>query len=372
VSWRKWTTFRAVVPTLALAAFVAEAASLSALQWQDASVAGWFAALRGCDSADAAALLTRAAPYGAVAFLVAGLTLAWTRRARPRDVAWTTAMLTFGLVLASVLKILLERSRPGMPPWARVTDSFPSGHVMNAALLVGASCMMVPRRAGRPDWLRVALAIGGAVFVTGVLASRLYLGRHWPSDVVGSVLLSVWVLGLMTVHGARPRGIVAVGATAVVVGLWLTALTGTRIDLPSPSAPARAPTFRVALAHAEARGRVGLDGVWVGASTRGAHGFLRVSTPEARVVATLPRGHGTLLRIVARRGRRLWPARCAAVDLLVDGSLVGSQPVSRRWRSHAFALPTLAPGSHEFRLRARPCDPGTGTPVLALRGVELG
>ncbi|MEP9397976.1 phosphatase PAP2 family protein [Mesorhizobium sp. KR2-14] len=90
-----------------------------------------------------------------------------------------------GQVLSSLLKFGIDRTRPDVVPHlAEVhTMSFPSGHAMMSAvtfLTLGALlAQTLPDRATKIYVLTVAVL---ATLVVGF--SRLYLGVHWPSDVV--------------------------------------------------------------------------------------------------------------------------------------------------------------------------------------------
>jgi undecaprenyl-diphosphatase len=67
---------------------------------------------------------------------------------------------------------------------------YPSGHMLRAVLLLGAIYLFWPNRP-------VRLAI--VAFLIASAASRLYLGTHWPSDVLGGALLGIaglaWAFG---------------------------------------------------------------------------------------------------------------------------------------------------------------------------------
>ena len=108
------------------------------------------------------------------------------------------------LFLNATMKVLFERPRPHLP-WATVLPdySFPSGHTMNAFVFYVALALIawsiVGRRLGMPA---VAVAVGLAVAV-GV--SRIYLGFHYLTDVVGGLLAgTAWLLVVVAAFRARP------------------------------------------------------------------------------------------------------------------------------------------------------------------------
>jgi undecaprenyl-diphosphatase len=96
-----------------------------------------------------------------------------------------------GTALSSGMKVLFERPRPDIVAHlAHVqTQSFPSGHAMLSAvtfLTLGAILMRVqPRRRMKAYIIAVAIVL---TLLVGL--SRIYLGVHWPTDVLGG-----WCLG---------------------------------------------------------------------------------------------------------------------------------------------------------------------------------
>ena len=97
-----------------------------------------------------------------------------------------------GTLVSTLVKMLFDRARPDLVPHLvpALSPSFPSGHAMLSAtifLTAGAlAAQVVPRRR------MAALILGFAVLLTVLVgASRVYLGVHWPSDVVAG-----WLLGM--------------------------------------------------------------------------------------------------------------------------------------------------------------------------------
>jgi len=114
-----------------------------------------------------------------------------------------TALMLFvaiagGMVLSLVLKDFFDRPRPDLVPHGShvYTKSFPSGHSMLSVvtyLTLGAVLARIQPRRLLKVYV-IALALAAAVLVG---ASRVYLGVHWPSDVLaGWAAGSVWAAGV--------------------------------------------------------------------------------------------------------------------------------------------------------------------------------
>lgn len=121
---------------------------------------------------------------GLAALLIGLIVLVvWRRRF---DALRLLAMAGAAWVAAIIVKPLLDRPRP--PAWLWLvrpdpTGSFPSGHTTTAAVIVVVCCVLFWRtRAGR-----LVVVLGG-LYALAVGASRLYLGDHYPADVLGSYL----------------------------------------------------------------------------------------------------------------------------------------------------------------------------------------
>jgi membrane-associated phospholipid phosphatase len=95
-------------------------------------------------------------------------------------------------LLNLLVKTLVHRARPGVD-LVHVTNlfksySFPSGHVMFYTGFFGF-ILFLTFTLLKPSWIRTLLLVvfGGHVVLVGI--SRIYLGEHWASDVVGAYLL---------------------------------------------------------------------------------------------------------------------------------------------------------------------------------------
>ncbi|MBI2610346.1 phosphatase PAP2 family protein [Candidatus Kaiserbacteria bacterium] len=100
-------------------------------------------------------------------------------------------------ILILILKGLVERARPPgeFQAYLETWYSFPSAHAALAVALYGFLLLLAWRRIDRQIWRYVGI-VGMALTIILVSLSRIYLGVHYPSDVLGGVLLGsfcVWL-----------------------------------------------------------------------------------------------------------------------------------------------------------------------------------
>ncbi|MBZ9715417.1 phosphatase PAP2 family protein [Deinococcus multiflagellatus] len=143
---------------------------------------------------DQLALLFTAAGGAAVIAPLSALILAVLWRTRHRLATFWGLSVAGAAGLNLVMKVLMHRSRPDL--WPRLVQehdaSFPSGHSMYSAAFVTALILLAWRTPYRWPALILGSAFSGLVGV-----SRLYLGVHYPTDVVGGWLTgAAWVLGV--------------------------------------------------------------------------------------------------------------------------------------------------------------------------------
>jgi undecaprenyl-diphosphatase len=132
----------------------------------------------------------------------------WWRQARRPDAIVLALGLVVSAGLGQALKQVFARPRPHLLPWLTVTHgwSFPSGHTLNAVTLAGLLAWLMGRRLN--GWRRVALYVGVGLWAVLVGLSRVYLGVHYPSDVLASLAAGGFYLlagrGILCFRRAEP------------------------------------------------------------------------------------------------------------------------------------------------------------------------
>ena len=103
-----------------------------------------------------------------------------------------------GVFVGLRINALVGRERPSVADWAGAAGgpAFPSGHT-TAATLFAASCAWALAARVRAGWPRRAIWAGAVVYAGAVGWSRVWLGVHWPTDVLGG-----WLVGLTWFTGA--------------------------------------------------------------------------------------------------------------------------------------------------------------------------
>ncbi|MEU9622623.1 phosphatase PAP2 family protein [Streptomyces sp. NPDC088251] len=145
-------------------------------------------------------------PWTMRALITVAVVVLWWRGARALTM-WVAATSVLSALLQQGLKSAVGRERP---QWPNPVDSahyaaFPSGHAMTATVSCGLLLWLLRRHgAGTGVW-RAAL-VAAWVSVIGVGVTRLYLGVHWLSDVLGGWLLGAALVGFSIAGFARYEG----------------------------------------------------------------------------------------------------------------------------------------------------------------------
>ncbi len=160
----------------------------------DRPVLDWMMSVRSPDLDTAVTWWTNVAGTIGMPIVALGFLIGFTIQRR----AWTPVVLLVAASAGSLLmtvagKDLIGRARPpladAVPPYEH-SPSFPSGHTLNATVVVGTIVYLLLLRESRRV-TRVWTVVLGAVFVVSIGISRVFLGHHWLTDV-----LAAWALGL--------------------------------------------------------------------------------------------------------------------------------------------------------------------------------
>lgn len=185
---------------LALFAFIAQGVAGGATQAFDQGVIEWIRA-RQSPLLDWLALAGAVLGSGAAALIVLGvgsLVLWFSRHHLSAALLWIA--LLGGSPLVAALKAIFDRPRPeprawtlelfGRPLHFPTTPSFPSGHAITSVIIFGTLAYLVVRLEPTVRLRRWTLAIAaGLILLIGL--ARIYLGVHYPSDV-----LAGWLVGI--------------------------------------------------------------------------------------------------------------------------------------------------------------------------------
>ncbi len=132
--------------------------------------------------------------FGTVGITVLTTALAvslWVKGHR-RAAVYAVLVVAVTALVTTVLKVLLARERP---PWQNpelllLSQAFPSGHASSITAL-GVVVLVLVGMLVRRSGVRRLTALLVALVVAAVYADRILLGRHYPSDVVGGLLLGL-------------------------------------------------------------------------------------------------------------------------------------------------------------------------------------
>jgi membrane-associated phospholipid phosphatase len=147
--------------------------------------------------------VTQTAAARVVAPLAAAMAAAFLARGRARSAAGIVVGVCGAAVLSVGLKALVHHPRPIDPLLGARETSFPSGHTLTAAAFYGFLAFLLVRshRKGLVRPVAVFLLLAWIVLVA---LSRIYLGMHWPSDVLGSLAIGLaWLSLVAGAHAFR-------------------------------------------------------------------------------------------------------------------------------------------------------------------------
>ena len=168
----------------------------------DAGAADWGARHATAASTRALAWCTQLGATLTVAALAAAAgILDWARRRRLAALGFLVTVVWGQNLVANGVKLLVDRPRPPVPHLVPATGfSFPSGHAAAAAATWSALALLAGR--GRRWPVKAWLGTAAAAVTVAVGASRVLLGVHWLTDVVGGAALGFgWFLACSVAFG---------------------------------------------------------------------------------------------------------------------------------------------------------------------------
>lgn len=120
---------------------------------------------------------------------------------RRRDAVHFAIVMIGAVVIENAMKLSIHRARPAevfantLPP----SSSFPSGHTLFATAFYASFALIVFRTTTHSR--RIAAALVAAVIIIAIGLSRIFLGVHYPSDVLGGYLSAgLWIAVLTSMQ----------------------------------------------------------------------------------------------------------------------------------------------------------------------------
>lgn len=156
-------------------------------------------------------------------FAAVGAVLLWRRHWRA---AWHWAAAHgFAVVVPLALKQILHLPRPFDLYTGVSAYGFPSAHATMSMVSYGFLALLIAQGISK-TWRRTAYGAAGLIIMV-VVASRLYLGAHWLSDVLGGLTLGLfWVTLLMVSYRRRASARLPARALSMAALLALLLSTG--------------------------------------------------------------------------------------------------------------------------------------------------
>lgn len=197
ISWARWWAMAGALLVLAISCywFLADRHGVDRLLLWGLSDPAGSLEIEGAFASMAWSFTALGSPEVVFVF-AAGLTLFFALSGRLTDAVHVGASIAGGAAAGYIAKAVTGFMRPHHVAGSSelLNTSFPSGHALLATLLFGTAAVLAARHCKRLHLQSyfVAMAVGISLAV-GI--SRVYLGTHWPSDVIAGWSLGlVWIL----------------------------------------------------------------------------------------------------------------------------------------------------------------------------------
>lgn len=180
-----------------------------------------------------------------LSLLCLGIALLALARGRQRLAATFILALVATSLLSASLKAAIGSARPLDAIIGANEASFPSGHLLSGTVVYGLLAALLLASRAR-FWVRAFGVTILLLVIVGIGLSRLYLGVHWPSDLLASLALALIVLAalLFFLYYAQPvrwidtftlpmspRALGIAGKSALVISLGATAVLASQTKL---------------------------------------------------------------------------------------------------------------------------------------------
>ena len=181
----------AIVATVAFAS-LAEHVLAGGTQAFDVAILEW---LHGHQSKTLTAVMVEMTYLGTgtVVLVVVGVAALFLWHTEHKHSARLLLAATIGnILLNGALKLVYHRPRPSVFAWqtTAVSSSFPSGHAMSATVVYGTVAYLL-MRLQKHYWAKMLTLAGAILLILLICLTRLYLGVHYPSDVLGGIIVGL-------------------------------------------------------------------------------------------------------------------------------------------------------------------------------------
>lgn len=117
-----------------------------------------------------------------------------------RREGWFVLATGIATIVNALVKALINRPRPTADMVELLIEakfeSFPSGHVVHYIVFFGFTIVLMVRMKRWPNWVRWPILVISALLILLVPFSRVYLGAHWLTDVIGGFLFGLILLSI--------------------------------------------------------------------------------------------------------------------------------------------------------------------------------